>query len=231
MQVVADRITAAREAGKGSAVIAGQQLVDEDAYALSRFARTVLGTNDVDARRVLGGEDEDAVLAALPKTITAANQDIDTAKLIVTIGVDLHEESPIVFLRVRKAGRKGVPVREISARRSAGNVQGARIPVRVGSFDTVDSAVGTPGAEYAISIHNALADDRNPNVIACGHDDFSSCPTSLLYGWYSSSHLFGTSLRRPLCRDQLVEHRLCRRRQRSKRLSTSLLSAGPRHQQ
>src|SRR5439155_1584603 len=65
-------------------------------------------------------------LAALPKTITATNQDIDTAKLIVTIGVDLHEESPIVFLRVRKAARKGVAVREIAARRSAGRVQGSR---------------------------------------------------------------------------------------------------------
>ena len=142
VQVVADRITAAREAGMGSAVIAGQQLVDEDAYALSRFARMVLGTNDVDARRSLGGEDEDAVLAALPKTITATNQDIDTAKLIVTIGVDLHEESPIVFLRVRKAARKGVPVREISARRSAGTVQGARrTPCRPGEEATLLAGV------------------------------------------------------------------------------------------
>jgi NADH-quinone oxidoreductase subunit G len=125
VQVVADRIIGAREAGLGSAVVAGQQLLDEDAYALSRFARTVLGTNDVDARRRIGGEDEDGVLAALPKTITATNQDIDAAKLIVTVGVDLHEESPIVFLRVRKAARKGVQVREIGARRSSGRVSGA----------------------------------------------------------------------------------------------------------
>jgi len=125
IEVVAGKITAAREAGKASAVLAGQQLIDEDAYALSRFARTVLATNDVDARRSIGGEDEDGVLAAIPKTITATNQDIDSAKLVVTIGVDLHEESPIVFLRVRKAARKGVAVREIGARRSAGRVKGA----------------------------------------------------------------------------------------------------------
>ena len=33
--------------GGRAAVLASGQLLDEDAYALSRFARTVLGTNDV----------------------------------------------------------------------------------------------------------------------------------------------------------------------------------------
>jgi NADH-quinone oxidoreductase subunit G len=117
-------VTAAREAGKPSAVLAGQQLLDEDAYALSRFARTVLGTNDVDGRRLVGGEDQDGVFAAIPKTATATNHDIDAAKLIVTIGVDLHEESPIVFLRLRKAARKGAAVYEIGPRRGSGIVQG-----------------------------------------------------------------------------------------------------------
>ena len=125
LQVVADRIIAAREGGTSSAIIAGQQLVDEDAYAISRFARTVLGTNDVDARRMLGGEGEDAVLAAIPKSITATNKDIDAAKLILTVGIDLHEESPIVFLRVRKAARKGVAVREIGPRRTTSRISGA----------------------------------------------------------------------------------------------------------
>ncbi|MGZ4120096.1 MAG: NADH-quinone oxidoreductase subunit G [Actinomycetota bacterium] len=126
LQLVADKIVAAREGGKASAVIAGQNLVDEDAYALSRFARTVLGTNDVDARRLLGEEDADAVLAALPATATATNEDIDAAKVILCVGVDLHEESPIVFLRVRKAARKGAAVREIGPRRTTAKVHGAR---------------------------------------------------------------------------------------------------------
>ena len=125
LQMVADRVVAARETGKGSAVIAGQQLLDEDAYALSRFARTVLGTNDVDTRRMIGREGVDGVLAALPKSITATNQDIDSAKLIVMVGVDLHEESPIVFLRVRRAARKGIAVREIGPRRTTKKISGA----------------------------------------------------------------------------------------------------------
>jgi len=35
--------------------------------------------------------------------------------------------------------------------------------VQVGSFETLDSSIGTPGEQYAYSIHNPLADDRDPN--------------------------------------------------------------------
>ena len=38
-------------------------------------------------------------------------------------------------------------------------------PIRsqVGSFETANSAAGTPGEQYAYTIHNPLADDRDPN--------------------------------------------------------------------
>jgi NADH-quinone oxidoreductase subunit G len=124
LQLVADKINEANAAGKKNAVLGGQQLLDEDSYALSRFARTVLGTNDVDARRVVGAEDEEAVLAALPSSRTATNQDIDGAKMVLIVGTDLHEESPIVFLRVRKAARHGTAVHEIGPRRSTSKIRG-----------------------------------------------------------------------------------------------------------
>src|SRR5947209_889765 len=43
------------------------------------------------------------------------------------------------------------------------DVQDPGNPVQVGSFDTPDSAAGTPGEQYAYTIHNPLADDRDPN--------------------------------------------------------------------
>jgi hypothetical protein len=43
------------------------------------------------------------------------------------------------------------------------DVQDQSNPVQVGSFDTPDSAAGTPGDYYAYTIHNPLADDRDPN--------------------------------------------------------------------
>lgn len=43
------------------------------------------------------------------------------------------------------------------------DVQDPSNPIQVGSFDTADSAAGTPGEQYAYTIHNPLADDRDPN--------------------------------------------------------------------
>jgi len=43
------------------------------------------------------------------------------------------------------------------------DVQDPANPIQVGSFDTPDSAAGTPGEQYAYTIHNPLADDRDPN--------------------------------------------------------------------
>jgi hypothetical protein len=43
------------------------------------------------------------------------------------------------------------------------DVQDPANPVQVGTFETGDSAAGTPGEQYAYTIHNPLADDRDPN--------------------------------------------------------------------
>jgi hypothetical protein len=43
------------------------------------------------------------------------------------------------------------------------DVQDPADPVEVGMFATPDSASGAPGEQYAYTIHNPLADDRNPD--------------------------------------------------------------------
>ena len=43
------------------------------------------------------------------------------------------------------------------------DVQDPTNPVQVGTFETADSAAGTPGEQYAYTIHNPLPDDRDPN--------------------------------------------------------------------
>ena len=43
------------------------------------------------------------------------------------------------------------------------DVQDPADPVEVGIFETPDSASSAPGEQYAYTIHNPLADDRNPN--------------------------------------------------------------------
>jgi len=139
VRTVAERIDATKRTGERAAVIAGARLPDEDAYMLSRFARTVLGTNDVDTRLRRAGADEDAVLARVANSAPCTYQDLETAKLVVVAGLDPHEESPIVFLRLRKAAtKKRVPIVEIAPRRTRLAGSGAR---------TVLSA---PGAEAAV---------------------------------------------------------------------------------
>jgi hypothetical protein len=43
------------------------------------------------------------------------------------------------------------------------DVQDPSAAVQVGEFRTADNVAGTPGEEYAYSVHNPLADDRDPN--------------------------------------------------------------------
>jgi hypothetical protein len=43
------------------------------------------------------------------------------------------------------------------------DVQDSSNPIQVGSFETANSAAGTPGEQYAYTIHNPLTDDRDPN--------------------------------------------------------------------
>jgi hypothetical protein len=43
------------------------------------------------------------------------------------------------------------------------DVQDPANPIQVGSFDTADSAAGTPGEQYAYTVHNPLTDDRDSN--------------------------------------------------------------------
>jgi NADH-quinone oxidoreductase subunit G len=91
-------------------VLTGGRLTVEAAYAYQRFARTVLGTNNVDFRARAASAEEEQFLAAtvaggsVEKSVTYA--DLERAGKVVLVGFEPEEESPIVFLRLRKAVRK-----------------------------------------------------------------------------------------------------------------------------
>jgi NADH-quinone oxidoreductase subunit G len=96
-------------AAVGSAgVLVGGRATVEDAYAYSKFARIVLDSNNIDFRARAHSDEEVAFLAAhvagQPMEVTYA--DLDNAPAVLLAGFEPEEESPIVYLRLRKAVRK-----------------------------------------------------------------------------------------------------------------------------
>ena len=87
------------------AVLTGSRLADEDAYAVAKYARSVLGTDDVDFRTRFAPATEVEELAAVQGRDTATYAEVEAAPVIVVAGLDPEEEVPILFLRLRKAWR------------------------------------------------------------------------------------------------------------------------------
>ena len=109
-------VTAARglEAARGrTGVLVGGRATWEDAYAYSKFARMVLDTNDIDFRaRPHSAEEADFLAARIAgRPLTVRYSDLESAPVVLLVGFEPEDESPIVFLRLRKVARKhGVPV-------------------------------------------------------------------------------------------------------------------------
>jgi NADH-quinone oxidoreductase subunit G len=104
LDLVAERIGLIRdeEGGEAFAVIGGAHGTNEDAYALSKFSRVVLGTNNVDARL-----DDTLSSHFLAATVDRATiSDVDDADTILVWGPDLKEEHPTLYLRVRRAAQQ-----------------------------------------------------------------------------------------------------------------------------
>jgi NADH-quinone oxidoreductase subunit G len=89
-------------------VLVGGRATVEDAYAYAKFARMVLGTNDIDMRSRRHSVEEAQFLAArvAGHAMEVTYADLESAPMVVLAGFEPEEESPIVFLRLRKATRK-----------------------------------------------------------------------------------------------------------------------------
>ncbi|MFC5992609.1 NADH-quinone oxidoreductase subunit G [Pseudonocardia hispaniensis] len=108
MRVAAEGLLAARSAG-GIGVLTGGRLTVEDAYAYAKFARVAAHTNDIDFRaRPHSAEELDFLAAHVagtgPETLDYAR--LEAAPAVLCVAFEPEEESPIVFLRLRKAARK-----------------------------------------------------------------------------------------------------------------------------
>ncbi len=95
--------------GEKVGVLVGGRLTLEDAYAYSKFARGVLGTNSIDFRaRPHSAEEADFLAAAVAgrgRGVTYA--DLEGASSVLLVSLEPEEEAGAIFLRLRKAWRKG----------------------------------------------------------------------------------------------------------------------------
>ena len=90
-----------------AAVLPGGRLTLEDAYAYSKFARVVLGTNDIDFRARQHTPEEADFLAALVAGRGGVTYgEVEGATSVILVGLEPEDEIGTLFLRLRKAVRK-----------------------------------------------------------------------------------------------------------------------------
>ena len=109
LEIAARGLAAARDTG-GVGVLSGGRLTHEDAYAYAKFARVALATNDVDFRaRPHSAEEADflghVVAGAWAGAEGLTYDQLEAAPAVLLVGFEPEEESPILFLRLRKAVR------------------------------------------------------------------------------------------------------------------------------
>jgi len=130
LAVAAAGLAAARDAepgtARGAGVLTGGRLTLEDAYAYAKFARVALDTNDIDMRARPHSAEEEQFLAAsvAGRGIGVSYADLEQAPAVLLAGFEPEDESPVIFLRLRKAvRRRRLPVFSIAALASPGLVK------------------------------------------------------------------------------------------------------------
>ena len=109
------------EARGRAGVLLGGRLTREDAYAYAKFARIALGTNDIDFRNRVASDEEAQFLGSsvAGRPLGPTYADLETAPFVLLAGLETEDESPIIFLRLRKASREGkIRIQSISAVRT-----------------------------------------------------------------------------------------------------------------
>ena len=140
-------------------LLPGGRLTREDAFAWSKFARTVVRSNDVDFRARPGSAEEAEFLEALVAGggVGVTYADLETAPAVLLVGFEPEEESPIVFLRLRKASRSGTRVLAVASfatngLRKVGGVLAQTAPgSEPGVLDALASGTGLEPAVAAVA--------------------------------------------------------------------------------
>src|SRR5947199_884590 len=93
-----------RDGGQAIGVIGSTRTTNEEAYLLQKFARTVLGTNNIDHHRTADLPAFAAAIHGKPNS-TASMRDVYDAPAILLIGNDPTEQHPFLACQIRNTVR------------------------------------------------------------------------------------------------------------------------------
>jgi NADH-quinone oxidoreductase subunit G len=174
------KVVLAQHGPESIAVIGSNRTTNEEDYLLQRFARTVLGTHNVDHHRT-------ADFSSLVRALTAANasdryatvQDVFEASSILLLGSDLTHQHPLLAYQIRQAVRQhgarlyAINSSEIKLRRQASYY--LKIKLR-GEAVAVRALAGSerPAAD--------LCDGGNAELEALAHALRRESDTVILFG-------------------------------------------------
>jgi NADH-quinone oxidoreductase subunit G len=186
----------ATEGPRGVGVLTGGRLTLEDAYAYAKFTRIALNTNDIDMRARAHSVEEEQFLAAkvAGRDIEVSYADLEAAPAVLLAGFEPEDESPIVFLRLRKAARqRGRPVFSIAALTSPGlaKVFGTLLPtvpgaepaaltaLAAGSSPGGSGGAGSPPGESAADFSRAAGLLKAPGAVILVGERLAEVPGAL----------------------------------------------------
>jgi NADH-quinone oxidoreductase chain G len=150
-------IDSLRKAGAHTALLAGGETTNEEAFLAQKLLREALGSNDLDSRVAPLDADQARILAR--PELTATVPDVEWADAVLVVETELVDEMPILELRVRKGRRRnGVKVTVASSHPSALDRDAAA---------TVRFAPGS-GEALLAALAAALGSDRAPSVSSDG---------------------------------------------------------------
>jgi NADH-quinone oxidoreductase subunit G len=177
LDIAARGLAAARGA---AGVLVGGRVTLEDSYAYAKFARVALGTNDVDFRARPHSAEEESFLASnvAGYGLGVTYDDLENASTVLLVGLEPEEESPIVFLRLRKAVRRGrLAVHAVApfASRGLEKLSASVIPTAPGTEAEVLDALRTGDDRVAAAAAALRGDDT---VILVG-EGLASVPGAL----------------------------------------------------
>jgi NADH-quinone oxidoreductase subunit G len=163
-------------------VLTGGRLTVEDAYAYSKFARVALGTNDIDFRARPHSVEEQDFLAShvAGRYLQTTYADLESAPAVLLAGFEPEEESPIVFLRLRKAAdKRGLAVFAVAPFATSGltKLRGRLLTSPPGAEAGVLASLGDAASDEIVRAAGAAL--RKPGAVIVVGERLATSPGAL----------------------------------------------------